>query len=231
MSLAVFNGSPRGKSSNSSVITGWFTAHSSHEVSVYYLNKFKERDSQIEAFLQADQILMVFPLYVDGMPGQVKAFFEALTTHKDQLISKPITFIIHSGFSEGIQSRALEAYLVRISAILDLNNHGVIIVPGSEGFRLMPEAMTRKKADYIGELGKAFFDGRPYESALLKKVTGHETMNKRDRMLFSIMNKLGLTNMYWNQNLKKNHAYDERFAAPYENKPTQITTSAYLKNF
>ena len=99
MSLTIFNGSPRGKNSNSSVITNWFLQGYKNNSEVCYLNKVNELPTQTEAFVDADEVLMVFPLYVDGMPGQVKAFFEALLPHKSALEGKKITYIIHSGFS------------------------------------------------------------------------------------------------------------------------------------
>ncbi len=112
---------------------------------ITYLNKTGHLDSAFTDFEKADQILCVFPLYVDGMPGQVKKFFEILEPLKGQCQSKSIIFIIHSGFQETIQSRALERYLKRFAQIMDLDLKAIVIIPASEGFRLMPDQMTKKK--------------------------------------------------------------------------------------
>ena len=105
-----------------------------------------------------DQVLFVFPLYVDGMPGQVKHFYETLYPFKDILKGKQITFIIHSGFSDGIQSKTLEKHCNRFAKIMNMNNHGVIIIPGSEGFRLMPPSMTKKKHLAVSRFGASYKD-------------------------------------------------------------------------
>lgn len=231
MSLTVFNGSPRGKSSNSSVIANWFTEGTYDTHSTYYIHKFKQLEEQAKAFVDAEEVLMVFPLYVDGMPGQVKAFFEALLPYKDKVGGKKITFIIHSGFTEGIQNRALESYLNRLSDILNLENYGVIVIPGSEGFRLMPPQMTKKKSDAVAKLAKNFKAGQAYVLSDVKSLAPKERLTSMGKLSFRFFKLLGLTNMYWNSNLKKNNAYDKRFDAPYEGKPVPVTTKAYIKNF
>ncbi|MGH4124779.1 MAG: hypothetical protein ACREV6_17800 [Clostridium sp.] len=48
----------------------------------------------------AEYILVIFPLYIDSMPGITKDFFEHMERNKGFLTGKPISFIIHSGFPE-----------------------------------------------------------------------------------------------------------------------------------
>ncbi|KFZ26188.1 MAG: hypothetical protein KQ78_01539 [Candidatus Izimaplasma bacterium HR2] len=177
-----------------------------------------------------DQVLIVFPLYVDGMPGQVKHFYELLSSLKEKLKDKPITFIIHSGFSDGIQSRVLEQHCNRFSKIMNLNNHGVIIIPGSEGFRLMPPVMTKKKRIAVSKLGAQYKVNEQYNKKTLKFLYGKEKSSKFGSVILSIMSMLGLTNTYWNSQLKKNKALDNCFDAPYKDNPTTITTEAYISN-
>ncbi len=214
MSLMVFNGSPRGKESNSTVITNWFTKNL-QEANIVYLNKIKRFDDYIEASKAYDKILFVFPLYVDGMPGQVKAFFEKMYEYKDAFESKDVTYIIHSGFSESIHSKNLKKYLIRFSTLMNVNNHGVIIIPGSEGFRIMPENMTKKKAALTASLGSMFMSASPYNQSMVQKLEGIEKLNHLQTQLFKVACKLGLLNFYWNKELKKNNAYGNRFDQPY----------------
>ena len=164
------------------------------------------------------------------MPGQVKHFYEVLSSYKDQLKDKQITFIIHSGFSDGIQSRALEQHCNRFSEIMNLNNHGVIIIPGSEGFRLYPPAMIKKKRLAVARLGASYRVKEKYNETDLLFLFGKEKSSKFSSFVFRIMHMLGLTNMYWDKQLKKNNALDNCFDAPYEDKPTPITTEAYITN-
>jgi len=214
MSLMVFNGSPRGKKSNSAVITSWFSKNL-EDPTIVYLNKIKHFDDYIDASKAYDKLLFVFPLYVDGMPGQVKAFFEKMYEHKDAFESKHVTFIIHSGFSESIHSKNLKKYLIRFSSLMNVNNHGVIIIPGSEGFRIMPENMTKKKAALTASLGSMFMSASPYNQSMVQKLEGIEKLNWLQTQLFKVACKLGLLNFYWNKELKKNNAYGNRFDQPY----------------
>ena len=231
MSLTIFNGSPRGKNSNSQVIGQWFTEGYNERTETYYLNQIKNIPTNIKHFCESEAILVVFPLYVDGMPGQIKGFFEALLPYEENLIGKKITFIIHSGFTEGIQSRALERYLNRLVQLYKFNCNGIILIPGSEGFRLMPPSMLRKKHDTIADLAKSFKNNDPYPIKLLNKVNPNETMSKISQISFTMFSKLGLTNMYWNSNLKKNKVYHKRFDAPYASEPVEATSKGYTKNY
>jgi hypothetical protein len=62
-------------------------------------------------------------------------------------------------------------------------------------------------------------------------LRGKETLSPFERIVFRLLSKTGLTNFYWNKNLKSNMAYDKRFDAPYTDKPTVIiSTSAISAN-
>jgi multimeric flavodoxin WrbA len=216
MSYLVLNGSPRGKSSNSAIITQWFLdGFGNDSVETLFLNKINQHNDYVKKVLKASHLLMVFPLYVDGMPAQVKQFIETLAPYRESLHNKKSTFIIHSGFSEGIHNKTLEAYLNRFACRMGLNNAGVIVIPGSEGFRLMPPNMTMKKHMAVQRLGQAFKNDQSFNSDDLKLLRGHETTSKSMLLLFKVLSKTGLPNMYWNSQLKKNHAFEKRFAMPY----------------
>jgi multimeric flavodoxin WrbA len=214
MSLIVFNGSPRGKNSNSSVITEWFLNNKNTEIE--YLNKVKRHDGYIKKVIDFSEILFVFPLYVDGMPGIVKHFFEIMYSNKKSIKNKRVTYIIHSGFPETIQSRILERYLNRFSDIMGFNNHGVIIIPGSEGFRLMPPFITRKKSMMLKCLGEDFFNNKKYNEKVFIKIQGKEKNEGIQVCIFKLLSFFGLSNIYWDKNLKSNNAFDKRFDSPYK---------------
>ena len=217
MSLIVFNGSPRGKNSNSNIITNWFLeGYNNSNAPVRYLNKADSHDDLAKEMTAYKKIVFVFPLYVDGMPGQVKHFFEMLDSYKKDLQGKNVTYIIHCGFSEAIHCRNLEKYLIRYSSIMGFKNYGVVVIPGSEGFKVMPSSMTKKKRFATTRLGSEFNSSKPYNLSDLKILSGKEKMSKTDILVFSVLSKIGLTNMYWNSSLKKNKVFDKRFDAPYE---------------
>ena len=82
MKLTVFNGSPRGPKSNSKVLLARFlegfgeTEGNSHDI--HYLNRVGRQEDFRRAFIEAECVLLAFPLYTDAMPGVVKSFIEAL---------------------------------------------------------------------------------------------------------------------------------------------------------
>jgi hypothetical protein len=60
-----------------------------------------------ECLKKESERLKIFPLYTDCMPGITKDYFEYMENNKKILEGKSITFIVHSGFPEAIQSRAV----------------------------------------------------------------------------------------------------------------------------
>lgn len=214
MPLVIYNGSPRGKASNSSIISKWFLDGYKDHAQTHYIGHIKNQDKGLIAYQEASEILFIFPLYVDGMPGQVKTFFEELAALGPS--PKKVTYIIHSGFSEGIQNRALEKYLIAFTKRMGYDHGGVIILPGSEGFRLMPDKMTRKKKDLVMSLAAAFSNNQVYDQGLLKALAKREKMKTLDLLLYRFMQVVGLANLYWNSQLKKHGAFDKRYDKPYE---------------
>ena len=118
MKLAIFNGSPRNKKSNSKVLIDHFlTGYNkvcSEPVSIHYLANRKEKEKQKEIFQNADILIIIFPLYVDCMPGIVKEFFESIVELKFTH-TKKIGFIVQSGFPEAIHSICIERYLKKLT--------------------------------------------------------------------------------------------------------------------
>ena len=217
MSLIVFNGSPRGKNSNSAVITNWFLkGYNEEDTQIYFLNKVKHHEEYANEIKKHMDILLVLPLYVDGMPGQVKHFIEVLSKYTQVIKDNKITYIVHSGFNEAVHSRNVEKYLIKLSARLNLKCPGVILIPGSEGFRLMPPNMTKKKTSAVARLAEEFKSDAAYNEKDLNYLRSRESMNKSGILFFKIISKIGLTNIYWNRSLKKNKAYQKRFDAPYK---------------
>ena len=79
MKLTVFNGSPRGTGSSTSVLLehflhGFITA-GGNTYELVYLNRVKDRDRFVNSFQEAEYVLLAFPLYTDCMPGIVKALY------------------------------------------------------------------------------------------------------------------------------------------------------------
>ncbi|MBI9108043.1 MAG: NAD(P)H-dependent oxidoreductase [Spirochaetales bacterium] len=219
MKLAVFNGSPRGQGSNSSVLIqqflkGYMSVEPA-DVPVINIAKRNKLAENVVTAGAAENIIIVFPLYTDCMPGIVLEFLEALSEKKADG-SKKLGFIVHSGFPESVHSEWVERYLKKFSERTAYKYLGTIIKGGSEGIRLMPEKMMKKLFGRFNELGGHFAGTGGFSAGLIEELKKPRRLSAFGRLIYSLLGKIGLTNMYWNSNLKKNNAYKDRFAKPFK---------------
>lgn len=221
MKLAIINGSPRYKKSNSTLLINQFLSRYNkiipEDVSVHYLVNQQVRDEAVNAFMVSDQIILIFPLYTDCMPGIVKEFLENIAQlNKDDIGGKKIGFIVQSGFPESIHSVAVEHYFEKLAKRLQCEYLGTVIKGGVEGIQIMPPFMTKKLFAQFEILGEYFAKNSAFSPQIIEKLRKPYKMSPLRRTLFSMMAKTGLTNFYWNSNLKKNGAFEKRFDKPYE---------------
>ena len=122
MKLTVFNGSPRGKNSNSRILLEHFlkgfmtTKGNTYELAD--LARVKESADCLKLFQEAEQVLLAFPLYTDAMPAIVKTFIESLEPLCDRTGNPDIGFIVQGGLPEVSHSRYVERYLKKLSLSL-----------------------------------------------------------------------------------------------------------------
>ena len=216
MKISAFNGSPRGNNSNSLVILKWLLEKAEAEYSINNINLIDKHDEYLKELDQSDALLIVLPLYTDAMPAIVMKFFENLSNYRTHIQGKQVLYIVHSGFPEGFHSLPLKSYLENLSNKLNLVHYGVVIMGGSEGTRHMPPKMLRKKQAYFNKIGSDFASGKPLDNEVRQALFEPERFNKFQQIGFSIFRTLGFTDAYWDKNLKKNDAYDQRFATPYK---------------
>ncbi|MDX2413926.1 MAG: NAD(P)H-dependent oxidoreductase, partial [Bacteroidales bacterium] len=144
MKLAIFNGSPRNKKSNSKILIEHFLSGynkiCSEPVPIHYLANCKQKEEQKEIFRNAEIVIIIFPLYTDCMPGIVKDFFERIAELK-LTPSKKIGYVVQSGFPEAIHSIYIERYVDKLTKRLKFEYLGTIIKGGVEGIQMMPPFM------------------------------------------------------------------------------------------
>ena len=219
MKLAVFNGSPRGKRSNSKILIDHFLngikTEGPIETETYYLKDTAKTINHYSAFKKAETILFIFPLYTDAMPGIVKHFIEALKDFKDNG-SKRIIYIVHSGFPEGIHTSYIERYLEKLTRRLGLVYIGTIRKGGSEGLKEMPKFMTQKLFEAFFNMGKQFMLTGTLDQKILEKLKKPHRFTLPKRLIIQFLRLFGFLDMYWNKKLKENGAYKIRFDRPYE---------------
>jgi len=213
MQYLLFNGSPRGKTGNSEIILNNLIEGllKSPDVSaeVIRLNRPASREEAAQKIVSADCAILVFPLYTDAMPGIVMDFIEKLEPYQSSLHRLNLGFIVHSGFPEGKQSRAVEKYLVRLTALLGSKYAGTVIAAGSMG-------ISAKRQKVIRELGRRLPATMVFDTDLLPRASQFEQLSKVMIPVMTIMCKAGLINSYWDKDLKKNGVFADRFAKPYD---------------
>ncbi len=219
MRLTVFNGSPRGKTSNSTAILEHFlagfseTEGNTHEL--VYLNRVKSQDEFVKAFAEAERVLLVFPLYTDAMPAMVKTFIESLAPLRSREGNPSIGFIVHSGFTEAVHSRYVERYLEKLSRRLGSACTGTIVRGGSEGIQVMPPMMTRGLFKSFHKLGAIYGKTGELDRGIARSLAKGERHTWLAKLLLYVMTAFGMTDSYWNGQLRKNRAYERRFDRPY----------------
>lgn len=208
MKLAIVNGSPRGRKSNSDRIIGWLTQEADDAKKIYVAD-LKKQDESAKLIKDADSILFVFPLYTDAMPGLLKAFLEKL--NKYDLSGKTAAFVVHSGFSEAVHSRMVEKYCAYFAKINKMNLLGTVVMGGSEALQVAPDNYFGKKLKAYKVLSGNLAKQETLDDKAVKIIAGSERFSKFMIFLLKILP----TDFYWNGRLKKNGAFKKRFDKPY----------------
>jgi len=220
MQLTVYNGSPRGKNSNTRLLLerflGGLEGKGGQTHRLHYLVRRNQRKQQVDDFARAPgPVLLAFPLYTDCMPGLVKDFIEDLRPLCGQEGLPPAMFLVQSGFPEARHSRFVERYLKKLTRRLGCGYLGTMVRGGVEGIRVMPAMMTRKLYGLMEDLGAALARTGKLDPELLSKLATPETLTPARRFLYEKL-LYRMTNAYWNNMLKKNNALHRREDRPFE---------------
>jgi NAD(P)H-dependent FMN reductase len=216
----LLNGSPRGKEANSRTILAWIAQGLEPagvtELLIIDLAPDPARAANLQAFLDADEVVFAFPLYTDSMPGLVKGFLEEIAlADKRRLQGKRVAFVIQSGFPEGIHTEALGAYLARLCERLGFIHLGTLRKGGMEGIRMMPPKRVAKVQARFVQAGQELGARGGFSAELIRAMAEPRTFGWRGRAIIRLLGSIGLLNYYWNRKLKKHGAYERRFDAPY----------------
>jgi len=218
MKLTVFNGSPRGKNSNTEIFLEHFlNGFLIKEGNVYeyaYLNRAKGQDRFLELFKEAENVLLAFPLYCDAMPAMVKTFIESLEPLCGRKGNPNIGFIVQNGFPEAIHNRYVARYLNKLSSRLGCKCMGTIIKGGGEGARTMPDRY-KKSFDILRQLGQIYGETGQFDLELVHKLAGPYKFSKPVVLLFKPLLKTKPFKIGWDRMLKENGAFERRFDRPY----------------
>lgn len=221
MRLNIFNCSPRGKRSNTKVLTNAFAegflqgatgAPELNEVREFFISESDDFRRAAEAFGEPSAALIAFPVYVDAMPAIAKSFIEEIAAFKGRCSSTRMLFLIQTGFPEETHTRPMKAYLEKLAKRLGAPCDGVIRMGGGEGAR--HRAGGSKNGDKMLErfrlLGRRYAADGVLDETVCAKLAGSRPLPS-----FLAWFLLPFVNYYfWDRELKRNGAYEKRFAKP-----------------
>jgi multimeric flavodoxin WrbA len=217
--LTLFNGSPRGAKGNTPImlaqVAKGFTAAGGTVAETLHLVRQNDLARYRDTFAASEAVLVGFPLYTDAMPGIVKTFIEALEPLRGRSNNPALGFVMQSGFPESTHLRHVERYLAKLAARLGSPYLGALIKGGGEGIRLMPDNMNRKLFDQLIALGQSLRTTGQFPLDAVQKLAKPERYPAYLMPVFKVLVKSPVLSMYWNNQLKENGVYDQRFAQPF----------------
>jgi len=208
--LVIYNGSPRRKGSNSALILKKAVEALADKVEIRDLKEVDQWEEWSESFKTEKHVMFFIPLYVHAMPSHVMAFIEKL-----QISEGSISFFVQSGFLESSQSHYLEAYFERLALRLGRSYLGTVIKGGVEGLQTRP-AMAQEKMmqPMVKAIENLVYKGK-FNSINIFELAKPIRLRMGTIILFKLLCKLGVVNLFWDQQLKANHSYEKRFDCPY----------------
>jgi multimeric flavodoxin WrbA len=220
MKLTVFNGSPRGKRSNTGILFDHFIQGyietPGNSVAVHYIAQKHDTEKFLQEFVTIDAVFLGFPLYTDGMPGMVKEFIESLEPLCGRPENPAIGFLVQSGFIEGTHTSYIEKYLHKLASRLGSRYLGTIRKGGVEGIQEQPERSTHKLRQSLYVLGKEFGETGQLNMQIVQKLANPTKLPWWVIPILNLFRLFGLVDYSWNTRLKANGVYEQRWARPYQ---------------
>ncbi len=213
--LTLFNGSPRGKRGNTPIFLQEIAAGFGGPSELYHLVRLRESEQMVQAFAKAECVILGFPLYTDSMPAVTKHFIEALRPLVGRKDNPPVGFVVQSGFPEGLHSRFVERYLEKLAARLGSPYLGTVVKGSGEGVRLAPAGANRSLFENLNAVGASLAAQGCFDTAALARIAHPEYFPFYLDPLFRIILALPSSQSYFDGMLKKNGAYERRFARPF----------------
>ncbi len=218
MKLTVFNGSGRGKNSTTALLietfSKGFTSVEGNTRETHILMHTDDMPAFTAAFIEAENVLLAFPMYTDMVPGVVKTFIETLQPYCGRECNPSIIYLIHCGFPESDQLLALSGYLEKLSRRLGCRHAGIIRKASTEGLReVSPERITGLLS-LFETLGKTFAETGELDENIVARLAKPSRLPGWVTVTFRLLAFTNLFNKGWDNQLKENGVYGNRFAQP-----------------
>jgi len=207
--LVIYSGSPRKSRSNTGLILSKTAETLGDRIEIRDLKEKEKWDQWVAAFVKEEHVMFFMPLYVHAMPSHVMEFMEKLKPSKGS-----ISFFVQSGFPESSQSYYLEAYFEQLALRLGRTYLGTAIKGGVEGMQKRPVKARDKMIEPMVSAIAGLADQGKYSQADIKKLATPVRFGMGVIIIFKLLAKTGLVNIFWDQQLKENDAYEKRFDRP-----------------
>lgn len=221
MKLLSINGSPRGEKGSTQLILDafekGFLSVQGAKMEKLTLQKKSDFSRAADAFKAADAVLLAYPLYTDIMPGLTMAFIESLAPLVGKCNDKPLGFIVQSGFPEACQSRPAKRYNEKLAKRLGCAYAGTAIRGNCNRLEVQPSFVVNGMLKLFEAIGASMAKSRVMSPALLKQCAVPERLGGFSRFMMRLLKNSRLVNIYWNRELKRNNAWNDRNATPYAN--------------
>lgn len=158
MHTIIVNGSPRGTNGNSQIIINKFLEGYTLDGNTNELFCITAKDKWDEisiAISKAENIIVVFPLYAELLPGSLLEFFEYLSNTKLSKNNK-MSFILHSGnLIAGVRG-CCKQYLAELTKSLGCDFGGVLVRGNSFFYFNIGKEKANELVEPYAEMGKHY---------------------------------------------------------------------------
>lgn len=212
MRTLILNGSPKGNSShcNSQIFAEQFVRDMKNPCEIKCIAK--ANTEELTMYAQTfDTLIIIMPLYIHAMPGIVMKFIEKLKPVSGE---KSIGFIVQAGFLETQQHQYLKRYLKDLCEQLQYHYLGTVSKGQSAAVYMYPK-MFKKVLQMVSDLGVRFEETHAFDPELVKKLENPYEISRFQLKLLRFMDRIGLSNIFWHRELKKNNGFEQRLNRPY----------------
>ena len=196
MHLTVINASPRVKkySNTDKILTKFLEGYSEagNTYEQYELSARNSWDDIRSAYNVSDNILIALPLYVECIPGLLMEFLETLSPKNGGKMS----FILQSGFAEGVQLRCGEEYLKKLPSMLGMEYGGTLVKGNNFSIRLTEGKGQDSQTEPYKEMGRIFGRDGNFFSDECRKFTGPEEFPLPVRLMVGLMFRTALRKVF-----------------------------------
>ncbi|MEK0314138.1 NAD(P)H-dependent oxidoreductase [Cohnella sp. 56] len=182
--------------------TEGFTSIPGNHADTFHVHLKTRAFESLNKLGEADLILIAFPIYFHSMPGQVKAFMEAIPNCSNS--GQTMVFLIQCGFPDTAQCLPMQRYVEKWATRKGYRVHGTIVKGFGPSLEAMPARTNTKWLHQIFSLGQDAGACRPFPERILHELSAPATFSPVLLLFMRLLAKLGIFDLYSKRRLRKN---------------------------